>query len=83
MHCYIYYAGISLEKSGYIVFEREGSLEVCAVLSGTVLPADPFLVTLSTLNVSDSGAALASGTCIDSHAVTFLLYASYNSHNYV
>ena len=39
------------------------------MLSGTVLPADPFFVTLSTLNVSDSGAAVASGTCIHSYAL--------------
>ena len=51
------------------------------MLSGTVLPADPFFVTLSTLNVSDSGAALASGTCIHSYAFflfdQFLIFPPY------
>ena len=49
------------------------------MLSGMVLPADPFFVTLSTLNVSDSGAAVASGTCIHSYALFFFFCCLINS----
>ena len=52
------------------------------MLSGMVLPADPFFVTLSTLNVSDSGAAVASGTCIHSYALFFFFFFSDQFFNF-
>ena len=62
-HFYLssFIVGISLEKSSYNVVEGD-SVEVCAVLSGTILPTIPFFVILETLSASDSGTAVASRT---------------------